>query len=76
MCVALGNRFANEEKPTQQTVAVLVDALSDPEPLVRGHAAWALGRVNGAPACSPLEAARASEGDPWVREELAFALGR
>ena len=28
----------------------LVRALADPEPLVRGHAAWALGRIGGAEA--------------------------
>ena len=39
VAVALGNRG----KPS--AVPVLTAALSDPEPLVRGHAAWALGQL-------------------------------
>jgi epoxyqueuosine reductase len=38
VCVALGNWGAPE------TVAALTLALQDPEPIARGHAAWALGR--------------------------------
>ena len=66
--VALGNWGSSDAVP------VLSQALSDPEPLVRGHAAWALGRVGGAAAHSALEAALSSEEDPWVREELERAL--
>jgi len=68
--VALGNWGSSEAVP------VLSDALSDPEPLVRGHAAWALGRVEEAAARSALEAALSSEEDHWVREELELALAR
>ncbi len=68
--VALGNWGSEDGVP------VLSSALSDPEPLVRGHAAWALGRVGGAVARSAIEAALSSERDPWVREELELALGR
>jgi len=68
--VALGNWGSSEAVP------VLSDALSDPAPLVRGHAAWALGRVEEAAARSALEAALSSEEDPWVREELELALER
>jgi epoxyqueuosine reductase len=68
--VALGNWGSEEAVP------VLSDALSDPAPVVRGHAAWALGRVGGAAARSALEAALSSEQDPWVREELDLALDR
>ena len=39
VCVALGNWGADEAVPP------LTAALEDPEPLVREHAAWALGRV-------------------------------
>jgi len=39
VAVALGNWGSPEAVP------VLVAALSDKEPLVRGHAAWALGRI-------------------------------
>jgi len=40
VAVALGNWVAPEAVPA------LVRALEDPEPLVRGHAAWALGRIS------------------------------
>src|SRR5262249_2719277 len=39
VAVALGNRG------DARAIPALVSALSDPEPLVRGHAAWALGRL-------------------------------
>jgi hypothetical protein len=51
----------------------LTDALRDPEPLVRGHAAWALGRLG---AVEPLRRALAAEEDPAVREEIDAARGR
>jgi len=69
VCIGLGNWGGAEGVP------VLADALSDPEPLVRGHAAWALGQVRGAAARAALAAALPSEGDPWVHEELERALG-
>ena len=45
----------------------------DAAPSVRRHAAWALGRLAGAPARRALEAARADD-DPSVRDEVARAL--
>lgn len=56
-----------------RAVASLEQALRSPSPILRGHAAWALGRlgVAGRPA---LERARGSETDPWVREEIETAL--
>jgi len=54
-------------------VPALTNALRDPEPLIRGHAAWALGRIAGAKACQSLEQAFESEADEWVREELRAA---
>ena len=41
--VALGNWLSSVEHPPEEAVAVLGRALLDPEPLVRGHAAWAPG---------------------------------
>jgi epoxyqueuosine reductase len=41
---------------------------------VRGHAAWALGRLGGVEAVSALTARAAIEPDSWVREEIALAL--
>jgi len=67
ICVALGNWGAAEALP------VLVRALVDPEPLMRGHAAWALGRVGGAAASELLSYAASSEEDAWVLAELEAA---
>ncbi|MEJ2210289.1 MAG: tRNA epoxyqueuosine(34) reductase QueG, partial [Anaerolineae bacterium] len=53
----------------------LVRALGDAEPLVRGHAAWALGRIGTPPARRALAQALPAEGDDWVREEIGAALG-
>lgn len=44
------------------------------EPLVRGHAAWALGRLGGAGATLALRIACHQEPDDYVREELRHAL--
>jgi epoxyqueuosine reductase len=46
--------------------------LEDAEPQVRGHAAWALGRLGGAEA--ELRRALAAEPDPWVSDEMRNAL--
>jgi hypothetical protein len=64
VAVALGNWGAAEAVPA------LVRALSDPEPLVRGHAAWALGRNGTAEARAALEARAGVESDAYVREEI------
>jgi HEAT repeat protein len=42
--VAMGNWLASVDDPPEEAVAVLREALEDDEPLVREHAAWALGR--------------------------------
>jgi epoxyqueuosine reductase len=55
-------------------VPALATALDDLEPLVRGHAAWALGRLGGGTARAQLERALRRETDVWVREECALAL--
>ncbi len=62
--VALGNTKDPEAIPA------LADALRDDEPLVRGHAAWALGNVGGVRALEALEEARITEEDPGVIEEI------
>jgi epoxyqueuosine reductase len=68
--VVLGNA------PVDGAHAVLAQALAlHPEPLVRGHAAWALGRLGGLDARAALDAARARDEDPLVREEVEAALG-
>jgi epoxyqueuosine reductase len=68
VAVALGNWGAEEALPA------LVGALSHSEPLVRGHAAWALGRIPGLAARSALLDRLVTEADPWVRGELEMAL--
>jgi epoxyqueuosine reductase len=68
VAVALGNWGAEEAVP------VLADALSDAEPLVRGHAAWALGEIACPAATAALAGGRSTENDSWVREELELAL--
>ncbi|MFL5576335.1 MAG: HEAT repeat domain-containing protein [Gemmatimonadaceae bacterium] len=66
--VVLGNVGSVDDVPA------LVAVLSDEEPLVRGHAAWALGRIGSPAATEPLRERLSSEGDPWVAGELRSAL--
>ena len=66
--VALGNT------KDPGAIPALADSLVDDEPLVRGHAAWALGNVGGGRALAVLEQAKKSEEDPWVIEEIDQAL--
>jgi epoxyqueuosine reductase len=68
VCVALGNLG------DQAAVPALVGALHDHEPLVRGHAAWALGRLGGERAREALEEALAAEEALDVRAEIRCAL--
>ena len=68
VCVALGNCG------DQQAVPALIGALHDHEPLVRGHAAWALGRINGEQAQQALQAALLTEEDKEVQQEIRCAL--
>ena len=52
----------------------LEQALENPEALVRGYAAWALGRIGGAGARRALEKARKKETDPEASGEIVTAL--
>jgi len=70
VAVALGNWAAPEAVP------VLSGALNDAEPLVRGHAAWALGRIGTADALAALRKAELEERNAWVRNELSSALAK
>ncbi len=67
-CVALGN------VGDACAVSALGRALRTCEPMVRGHAAWALGRIGNLAARRLLEEALAAETDLWVQEELQVAL--
>jgi epoxyqueuosine reductase len=68
VAVALGNWGSPEAVP------VLSEALIDEEPLVRGHAAWALGRIGGFSAREVLLRCFFVEEDSRVREEFSLAL--
>jgi HEAT repeat protein len=57
-------------------VPVLVEALADQEPLMRGHAVWALGEIGSAEAVSALAVLEHLVRDPLVRDELEVALAR
>ncbi len=77
VAVALGNWRSPD------SLEKLVAAVEDPDPLVRGHAAWALGQILarvGIPGDAGFEVAEAllfrlhEEDDPWVEGELERAL--
>jgi epoxyqueuosine reductase len=69
--IALGN------SGDRAVIPALLGALSDAEPLVRGHAAWALGELAPLPAeaIATLRTALAAETDPEARAEMRAALG-
>jgi epoxyqueuosine reductase len=52
----------------------IADLLEEPEPKVRAHAAWALGRIGGPTAREALQEAERAEQDAGVRAELLGAL--
>ena len=68
VAVALGNL----QDP--RAIPALSRALHDSEPLIRGHAAWALGRIGGMAARQALHAALASEHEAEVGAEIDAAL--
>ncbi len=64
VAVALGNSGRPEAVP------VLTEALSDPEPLIRSHAVWALGELLGPEALAVMESRLQGEADPMVLSEI------
>ena len=68
VAVALGNNAGPEAVPA------LTHALNDEEPLVRGHVAWALGRIGSSDAIAALRQKLLSEDDPEVKGEIEEAL--
>lgn len=66
--VALGNLG------DEAAVPALALALRDPDELVRGHAAWALGKIGGGTAREALEADLSRETSEYVRGEIRAAL--
>jgi len=75
--IALGNLLAEAEPDSPahaEHLAALRRALGDPEPWVRGAAAWALGRARPRAAEAWLRAALDAEADPGVQDEHRSAL--
>lgn len=68
--VALGNLGEEED------ITVLAQAMQDPDDLVRGHAAWALGRIGGSRARQVLQASLTVETSDYTREEICAVLNR
>ncbi len=68
VAVALGNWGSPEAVPA------LAVALNDPEPLVRGHAAWALARIPDERSVDALRARLLVEEDEWVVSEIKSSL--
>ena len=66
--VALGN------VGDESDVAALAGALADDEPLIRRHAAWALGRIGGDDALKALLEGLDREADDDVTDEIRSAL--
>jgi epoxyqueuosine reductase len=66
--IALGNAGREEALPA------LGEALDDPRPEIRAHAAWALGQIGGDRAREYLEERLREEGDEAVRGEIEGAL--
>ena len=69
--VALGNAL------DRSTVGALIESLQrDPHPMVRGHVAWALGRIGSPRAIAALRRHHAAEKAGGVRAEIDSALAR
>jgi epoxyqueuosine reductase len=69
VCVALGNLKRGEAVP-----ALIATLGRDPDPLLRGHAAWALGQIRTRDAERALSEARVRETDAMVLEEIQAAI--
>src|SRR5439155_7529715 len=68
VAVALGNIKSEEAIPS------LVKALEDEDPLVRRHAAWALGQIGFSDSVGALRRRLGVESDPEVKEEIEEAI--
>jgi HEAT repeat protein len=74
--VAEGARTASSTAfpASPEAVPALAIALNDEEPLIRGHAAWALGRIGTEAARRALRGREEAEGDAWVISEIKPSL--
>jgi len=66
--IVLGNLRVLEAEPE------LIAGLTDPEPLIRGASAWALGKLATPTSLTAIRSRFPLETDPIVREELLHAL--
>jgi epoxyqueuosine reductase len=69
VCIALGNSRDRQALP--ELIAVL---RNEPEGLIRGAAAWAIGQIGSAKAHAELNDALRAESDQQVREEILTVL--
>ncbi|TXD32630.1 tRNA epoxyqueuosine(34) reductase QueG [Lujinxingia vulgaris] len=67
--VVVGNTGSPDEVP-----ALIACLEREDDSVVRGHIAWALGRLGGAQAAAALRDALAGESDPMVLDEIRVAL--
>jgi epoxyqueuosine reductase len=67
-CVAAGNWRSSRVVPALESL------LHDPEPVLRGHSAWALGQIGGRKAVFALTMAHKGEYDARVRNEIVDCL--
>jgi epoxyqueuosine reductase len=68
-CVVLGNTRSEE------AVLLLTGLLQDdPDPIIRGHAAWGLGRIPSVGSRKSLEKCLKNESDLTVLDEIRSAL--
>ena len=63
-CVAAGNWGSDTAVPP------LITLLTDPEPIIRGHAAWALQQIGSPEAITAVAYALTHESNPDVRREM------
>ena len=68
VCVALGNIRDPKALPA------LFDSLQDKDPIIRGHAAWAIGEIGGKEATNALSVRANLEADETVLEEISSAI--
>jgi epoxyqueuosine reductase len=67
-CIAAGN-WQNEA-----AIPNLIDLLRDLNPLVRGHAAWALTQIGGESALAAVHQALAREENPEARDDMVLSV--
>ncbi|HWJ02503.1 MAG TPA: tRNA epoxyqueuosine(34) reductase QueG, partial [Verrucomicrobiae bacterium] len=68
--IALGNLKGREYVPE------ILGYLKDERPVIRGHAAWALGQIGDTAALEDLERALPMEKDPQVQAEIQAAINK